>query len=457
VCQQSSQKRKQVGVVQSVRRHLRVKHPHAKLQQAKKKMPLFVGDWIQTSSKDGAAVTFCDGGMLYLNQQSELIFQSASHEQEKYGEVAESLSQQSTHTLQTSTATTTATGSLFEVKSRSSSSTVVVEQGSVEVQNKQGRVSLQANQQTVVPSGRAPEPPTKVDAGKTLTWTAPLSWQVLTAAKLLSRPRRIVIDDQGFIYVTDAGTSRVVKLSSGGQFVAAWGAQGSGPGQFGEPWGIALGNGGNIFVTDAGHNRIEKFTSNGQFVAQYGKTGTDPGQFDGPHGIRIDPAGNMYVADSALNRIQKLSPAGQSLGVWAGSAPDFPPGSGPGQFDLPQDVVFDATGNVYTADYGNNRIQKLSPTGAALAQWPLAGTSAQQFDGPTALALDAQGNIYVASSGTGRIQELSPSGKVLNSWGAPGSNAGQFVDPEGVALDAQGNIYVADTGNGRIQKLPRAP
>jgi sugar lactone lactonase YvrE len=444
-------------VVQSVRRHLRVKHPHTKLQQAKKRTPLFAGDWIQTSSKDGAAITFCDGGTLYLNQQSELIFQSANQEQEKYGEVAESVSQQSTHTLQTSTATATSTGSLFEVKSRRGSSTVVVEQGTVEVQNKQGRVSLQANQQTIVPSGKAPEPPTKVDASKTLTWTAPLSWQVLTAAKLLSRPRRIVIDNQGFIYVTDAGTSRVVKLTSGGQFVAAWGAQGSGPGQFGEPWGIALGNGGNIFVTDAGYNRVEKFTLDGQFVTQYGKTGTDPGQFDGPHGIRIDPAGNMYVADSALNRIQKLSPAGQSLGVWAASGPDFPPGSGPGQFDLPQDVAFDATGNVYIADYGNNRAQKLSPTGAALAQWSLTGTSAQQFDGPTALALDAQGNLYVAGSGTGRIQELSPSGKVINSWGTPGSDAGQFVDPEGVALDPQGNIYVADTGNGRIQKLPRAP
>lgn len=89
-----------------------------------------------------------------------------------------------------------------------------------------------------------------------------------------------------------------------------------------------------------------------------------------------------------------------SPGTWHVLAGDQ---TGPGQFDAPFGVAVDAEGNVYIADTGNHRIQKLSPAGQPLAQWGSRGDGPGQFNNPLSLALDGQGNVYVAEAGNHRI------------------------------------------------------
>lgn len=125
----------------------------------------------------------------------------------------------------------------------------------------------------------------------------------------------------------------------------------------------------------------------------------------------------------------------------------------PGQFSSPSGVAVDGQANVYVADSGNHRIQKLSPAGEPLAQWGSEGSGPGQFREPAGVAVDGQGNVYVADSGNHRIQKLSPSGEPLAQWGSKGSGPGQFQNPQGVAVGRDGNVYVVDRGNGRIQKL----
>ena len=130
----------------------------------------------------------------------------------------------------------------------------------------------------------------------------------------------------------------------------------------------------------------------------------------------------------------------------------------------------DAAGNVYVADYNNNRIRKVSPTGVVTT---LAGTNnsypdifadgtgaAAKFNGPSGVAVDSNGIIYVADAGNHRIRKVTSAGVVTTLAGsgssgfldgAPGT--AKFSYPSGVAVDASGNVYVADEFNDRIRKV----
>jgi serine/threonine-protein kinase len=177
----------------------------------------------------------------------------------------------------------------------------------------------------------------------------------------------------------------------------------------------------------------------------FGGPGSGPGQFQSPSGIAVDAVGNMYVADAGHNRVQKLSPTGQPLAQWGQE------GSGPGEFHDPSGVAVDRQGNVYVADSDNQRVQKLSPTGQSLSRWGTRGSGPGQYLNVTGVAVDGPGNIFTADLNNQRIQHLLPTGQFVDQWGHAGSAPGQFAFPFGVAVDHHGIVYVADQGNNRIQ------
>lgn len=181
----------------------------------------------------------------------------------------------------------------------------------------------------------------------------------------------VAVDAAGYVY--GINRLRLERFSPGGNLVGRSGSAGVGPGQFGEPGGIATGSG-NVYVADAFSNRIEVFTSGGGFVGEWGTGGKGFGQFSFPYGIATDPAGNVYVADTFNDRIQKFTPTGGFITAW-GSI-----GRRPGQFLLPTSVATDPLGYVYVVDAaegahgagfdsGIARIQKFTPSGQFVTQW----------------------------------------------------------------------------------------
>jgi hypothetical protein len=60
-------------------------------------------------------------------------------------------------------------------------------------------------------------------------------------------------------------------------------------------------------VADAGNDRIQKFDGSGNFLLAWGSEGSGNGQFNLPHGVAVDAAGNLYVADNFNHRIQKFT------------------------------------------------------------------------------------------------------------------------------------------------------
>ncbi len=78
----------------------------------------------------------------------------------------------------------------------------------------------------------------------------------------------------------------------------------------------------------------------------------------GPYGMEFDAAGNLYFADYYNNRIRKVSVAGVITTVAGDSTQGFGGDGGPAtsaQLNGPRDVAFDAAGNLYIADEGNNK------------------------------------------------------------------------------------------------------
>jgi DNA-binding beta-propeller fold protein YncE len=83
-----------------------------------------------------------------------------------------------------------------------------------------------------------------------------------------------------------------------------------------------------------------------------------------------------------------------------------------------------------------------------------AAPAGESLRRPEGIALDHDGNLWVADYGHDRVVKLSPDGRLLVSLGSRGSAPGEFLGPKGVGVDpSTGRLYVADTGNARIQRL----
>jgi DNA-binding beta-propeller fold protein YncE len=205
------------------------------------------------------------------------------------------------------------------------------------------------------------------------------------------------------------------KFTSTGTFLAQWGTQGSGAGQFSFPHSIAADHSFNIYVTDTGNNRVEKFTSAGAFVTSWGSSGTGDGQFFQPLGIAIDGSTNVYVVDNSNHRVQKFTSSGTFLTKWGSqqvgaedSTFQGDPGFTPGLFMSVCDLAVDLNdaNRLYASDPGNHRVQEFDPNGGLLDAWGGFGTNPGQFEGTGAIAVDNTGFLYVLDVGNNRLQKF---------------------------------------------------
>jgi tripartite motif-containing protein 71 len=223
-------------------------------------------------------------------------------------------------------------------------------------------------------------------------------------------------------------TSQTAKADTGITQIGQIGGYDSPPMDY--PSSVALDNAGNIYIADHNNNRIQKLAPDGTFIAKWGANngdgtpGTGNAEFNAPYGLALDTAGNVFVADSGNHRIQKLAPDGTFIAKWGANNGDGTQGSGDAEFNSPNGLVLDATGNVFVADSWNHRIQKLAPDGTFIAKWGAnngdgtQGSGNAEFNAPYGLALDTAGNFYVADTNNHRIQKLAPDGSFIAKWGA---------------------------------------
>ncbi len=175
----------------------------------------------------------------------------------------------------------------------------------------------------------------------------------------------------------------------------------------------------------------------------------------GPSNIAIDSSNNLYVTDGV---IRKITPTG-IVSTFANPITN--------NGTVVVGIAIDATGNLFTANYNDNKIFKISTDGIVST---LAGSGQRggangngviaSFNHPIDVAVDRLGNVYVADSQNRRIRKIGTDGQVttLAGTGELGArdgdaNVAQFAVPAGLTVDKNGNVYVADSGNCLIRKI----
>jgi sugar lactone lactonase YvrE len=218
--------------------------------------------------------------------------------------------------------------------------------------------------------------------------------------------RKITATPTNWVVSTVAGSPGVAGYSNGVGSVA----------RFNDPVGVAVDINGNVFVTDFFNRAVRKITPDGAVTTLV--RGNSFGGY--PNGIAVDAAGVLYVADFTFHIISTISLSGTNwvTNTFAGRRGFAGHADGVGTnafFDSPYGVTLDSCGNLYTCDHSHT-VRRITPSKVVttLAGRPgLSGTNDgvgadARFYWPQGLAIDKCGNIYVADFGNNRISKGTP-------------------------------------------------
>lgn len=301
--------------------------------------------------------------------------------------------------------------------------------------------------------------------------------------QLMEWPTGIAVDATGNVYVSDFHFNMIYRIDTTGKAVVFSGQATPGfvngtlaEARYSFPGNVAADHTGNIYVIDNGNGAFRKIDNSGtvttfassKFGGVIGNGGFEifPG-INNSAAIVIDKNNTLYFSDSD-GIIRTLTQTGD-VALFAGYS--FGYRDGPrlkANFSYLSGLTFDANGNLYVADWGNNAIRKIDTQGNVTT---LAGSTvpgyldgkgtAARFSNPTGIVADAGGNIYVAEPINNVIRKVTPNGIVSTFAGIPktiGNSDGNlmtatFNAPTNIAIDKNGILYVTDRGNKSIRKI----
>ncbi|EFC41150.1 predicted protein [Naegleria gruberi] len=307
----------------------------------------------------------------------------------------------------------------------------------------------------------------------------------------LAIPAGVAISSIGEIIIADSNNNRIRKISTNGYIstIAGTGSASFGGdgglainAQLNSPSAVSISSNGDMYISDTGNQRIRKISTNG-YISTIAGSGTGGYSGDGglatsaqlyyPKGVAISPSNEIYIADTYNHRIRKVNTNGY-ISTVAGSGTGGYGGDGglatSAQVNYPFSVSISSTGEIYIADYYNQRIRKVTTYGfiSTVAGSGTAGysgdgglaTSAQLYY-PLGVSISSAGEIYIADYYNHRIRKVTTSGYISTiagtTYGFSGdgglATSAQLYYPNGVSTGSNGEIFIADTYNYRIRKI----
>jgi len=287
-----------------------------------------------------------------------------------------------------------------------------------------------------------------------------------TAAEL-NQPASVATDTVNNIYIADYMNNRVRKVTvstgiittiagdstagfsgDGGQATAA---------ELNQPTGIIVDKFGNTYIADGSNFRIRKISISTGIINTMAGDGTIAYSGDGnqataagcdPFGLSLDDSNNLYLADFMNNRIRKIALSTGIINTVVGTGISGYSGDGgqatAAELNKPIDVKTDVSGNIYIADWSNNRIRKINKSTGIITTLAGNGISGYSGDGgqataaemqtPDGLAIDSSDDVYIADGHYSVIRKIlnSPSGidELINGDRVnlyPNPNNGEFT------------------------------
>lgn len=242
-------------------------------------------------------------------------------------------------------------------------------------------------------------------------------------------------------------------------------------------------NGNYYFATGYAGCSIRKITPSGIISTVAGGTSgfngdggpaTDAAMKD-PQGLAVDTLGNLYIVDEGNENVRKVNISTGIISTIAGTgAGGYSGDGGPATnatFWGAQDICLDKSGNIYIADYQNNRIRKINTSGIITTvvggnggghyygDGGLADTS--EIKAPTGICIDHIGNLYIAENSGCRVRKVNTSGIIstIVGNGTPGytGDGGLGINAQSIPLcicvDKFGNVYILEEFTSVIRML----
>ena len=252
----------------------------------------------------------------------------------------------------------------------------------------------------------------------------------------LRNPNSIALDGSGSIFFVDYQNFRVRKINPAG-----------------------------IITTVAGNGTAGDSGDGGPATAA---------ELNWPYSVAVDLFGNFFISEYTGNKIRRVDGLGIITTVVGNGTPGYLGDGGvasAAELLRPMGIALDDSGILYIADAGNACIRMVKRDGIIST---IAGTGTHGFGGdggmatnaqlysPSGLTVDGNGNVYVADYSNDRIRKVNNSGIISEIAGDGFSGcigdggeatAAQINFPSDVVIDGSGNLFIADTYNNRIRKV----
>jgi DNA-binding beta-propeller fold protein YncE len=259
------------------------------------------------------------------------------------------------------------------------------------------------------------------------------------------KPWGIVVTKDGKRYIRDAQYGQAALQRADGNTV---GLVGSVHYHFEGSYDIALDSKGRLLSAKwgDGYDPNPGFRVQGKdlnLVVDYRRPeGSAPGQFSKPMGIAANSKDHIFVADTGNDRVQEFTPDGKFVRV-----------IGDGELLTPMKVAFDKQDRLYVADSVRNRIAVFTPD--ASGEYKLTNSLTGGIKEPAYVAVDDLGRVFASTNRVAGVYMFDTEGKV--AWTYRGTDTEPIPTPRGLAFDGKGNLLIVDASSQRVHTVQLPP